>query len=127
MSTKLPKHYEKNRAAYPAYFEALENLGEIIRKNSPLTAHTMCLISLAGAAAVQSEGSVHSHTRRAIEAGIPAEEIRHTILLLTSTIGFPATMAALSWVNDILPEMKEKRDKRRKDKPEKIKPEKKKK
>ncbi len=125
MKTSLPKHYERNKAAYPAYFEALEKLGETIRESSPLSEKTMCLISLAAAAAIQSEGSVHSHVRRAIEAGNTPEEIRHSILLLTSTIGFPGTMAAMSWVNDLLPEKKDK-EKTEKVKREKIKKEKKK-
>ncbi|HPG34480.1 MAG: carboxymuconolactone decarboxylase family protein [Lentimicrobiaceae bacterium] len=102
----LPKNYEKNKASFPAYFDALEKLGETIRETSPLPDNTMCLINLAAAAAIQSEGAVHSHTRRALEAGVTPEEIRHTILLLTSTIGFPRTMAAMSWVNDLIPEKK---------------------
>lgn len=109
MKTSLPEHYSKNKEAFPEYFEALENLGNILRKTSPLPEKTMCLINLAAAAAIQSEGSVHSHTRRALESGISAEEIRHSILLITSTIGFPKAMAALSWVNDLLPEKKTKK------------------
>jgi 4-carboxymuconolactone decarboxylase len=125
MKNTLPKHYEKNKVIYPAYFEALEKLGETIRETSPLPENTMCLINLAAAAAIQSEGSVHSHTRRAIEAGCSPEEIRHSILLLTSTIGFPRTMAAMSWVNDLLPEKKQKQKSVKINK-EKIKKEKKK-
>jgi AhpD family alkylhydroperoxidase len=123
MKNSIPKHYEKNKAAYPAYFEALEKLGETIRETSPLSEQTMCLINLAAAAAIQSEGSVHSHTRRAVEAGISPEEIRHAILMLTSTIGFPKTMAAMSWVNDLLPEtkVKEKTEKIKKEKVKKAK------
>jgi len=109
MKSSIPKHYEKNKAAFPAYFEALEKLGETLRETSPLPEKVMCLINLAAAAAIQSEGSVHSHTRRAVEAGATDEEIRHAILLLTSTIGFPRTMAAMSWANDLLPEKKEKK------------------
>jgi 4-carboxymuconolactone decarboxylase len=124
MKNTLPKHYEKNKVLYPAYFEALEKLGETIRETSPLPENTMCLINLAAAAAIQSEGSVHSHTRRAVEAGCSPEEIRHSILLLTSTIGFPRTMAAMSWVNDLLPEKKEK-EKKEKIKKEKVKEKKK--
>lgn len=119
MKSSIPKHYEKNKVTYPAYFEAVEKLGETLRETSPLPEGTMCLINLAAAAAIQSEGSVHSHTRRAIEAGVPAEEIRHTILLLTSTIGFPRTMAAMSWVNDLLPVKKEKPVKLKKEKEKK--------
>lgn len=123
MKSAIPKHYEKNKAAFPAYFEAVEKLGETIRESSPLPENTMCLINLAAAAAIQSEGSVHSHTRRALEAGIPPEEIRYAVLLLTSTIGFPKTMAAMSWVNDLIPEKKEK-SKSVKEKSDKLKKEK---
>jgi alkylhydroperoxidase/carboxymuconolactone decarboxylase family protein YurZ len=37
-----------------------------------------------------------------VELGASADEINHAIILLTSTIGFPAVSAALSWANDIL-------------------------
>ena len=57
-------------------------------------------MQLAAAAAIRSEGSVHSHARRATEAGATPEEIHHAILLLTSTIGFPTVAAALSWIDD---------------------------
>jgi AhpD family alkylhydroperoxidase len=59
-------------------------------------------VQLAAAAAVRSEGAVHSHARRAVEAGASAEEIRHAILLLTSTIGFPTVVAAMTWADDVL-------------------------
>jgi alkylhydroperoxidase/carboxymuconolactone decarboxylase family protein YurZ len=45
---------------------------------------------------------VHSHTRRALEAGATTEEIYHTIILLTTVIGFPTVSAALSWADDII-------------------------
>jgi alkylhydroperoxidase/carboxymuconolactone decarboxylase family protein YurZ len=44
---------------------------------------------------------VHSHARRALEAGATSIEIHHALLLLTSTIGFPAVSAAISWVDDL--------------------------
>jgi alkylhydroperoxidase/carboxymuconolactone decarboxylase family protein YurZ len=59
-------------------------------------------VQLAAAAAIRSEGAVHSHVRRALQAGARPEEIYHAIILLTSTIGFPNTSAALSWVYDVM-------------------------
>jgi alkylhydroperoxidase/carboxymuconolactone decarboxylase family protein YurZ len=47
---------------------------------------------------------VHSHTRRALEAGATAGEIQHALLLLVSTIGFPTVVAAMSWAEDVLKE-----------------------
>ena len=102
----FPRWYGKTRQQYREYFEALENLGETVRKQGPLDEKTSHLIQLAAAAAIRSEGSVHSHARRAIKAGATTEEIHHTIMLLTSTIGFPTTSAALSWVYDLISEKK---------------------
>jgi alkylhydroperoxidase/carboxymuconolactone decarboxylase family protein YurZ len=48
------------------------------------------------------EGAVHAHVRKALEAGCRPEEIRHAAYLSLPTIGFPAMMAALTWVNDVL-------------------------
>jgi AhpD family alkylhydroperoxidase len=101
-----PKWYSQIKAAHKEYIGALEQLGEAVRKQGPLDEKTSQLIQLAAAAAIRSEGSVHSHARRAIEAGATPEEIYHTIMLLTSTIGFPITSAALSWVYDVIGETK---------------------
>ena len=72
----------------------------------PLDERTSQLVQLAAAAAIRSEGAVHSHTRRALEAGVSTEEIYHTLILLTSTLGFPTVSAALSWADDVLPKGK---------------------
>ena len=96
-----PRHFNQLKQRYPAYFEALETLGETINEAGPLDARTSHLVQLAAAAASRSEGAVHSHARRAQDAGASEEEIHHALLSLTSTIGFPAVSAALSWVDDL--------------------------
>jgi 4-carboxymuconolactone decarboxylase len=57
---------------------------------------------MAAAAGIRSEGSVHSHAKRALAAGATPDEIRHALFLLITTIGFPTVMASLSWVNDVM-------------------------
>ncbi|SDP46880.1 carboxymuconolactone decarboxylase family protein [Desulforhopalus singaporensis] len=94
--------YDKISKSYPELIEAVENLGSTVRGAGPLDEKTSHLIQLAAAAAVKSEGSVHSHTKRALKAGATGEEITHALLLLISTVGFPQAMAALSWCRDIL-------------------------
>ena len=98
----LPKMYTSIVQRYPEFGRALSDLGETVRKQGPIEGKQAQLIQLAAAASIRSEGAVHSHTRRAIEAGASEEEVRHTLLLLTSTIGFPSVAAALSWVDDII-------------------------
>ena len=70
--------------------------------NEPLDEKTGHLIQLGAAAAIHSIGSVRSHAARALAAGATLEEIRHAIIILTSTIGFPTVAAALSWVDDAI-------------------------
>jgi AhpD family alkylhydroperoxidase len=100
---KIPsKHYRKLAKMFPDVLGAVENLGSTIRNAGPIDNKTSELIQLAVAAATQSTGSVHSHARRALQAGASEQEISHTLLLLISTIGFPKVAAALSWVNEII-------------------------
>ncbi|MFA9460238.1 carboxymuconolactone decarboxylase family protein [Thiohalorhabdus sp. Cl-TMA] len=102
--SEFPPHYRHIKKEFPGYLEALEDLGKTTRGVGPLEERTTNLVQLAAAATLCSQGAVHSHTRRALEAGATPQEVRHTIVLLTSTIGFPLTSAALSWVEDVLGE-----------------------
>ena len=102
MVSKLPDQYVSVRKRFKRFAAALDELGKVARESGPLSEKTSHLVKLAASAAIRSEGSVHSHTRRALAAGAKPEEIRHTIILLTSTIGFPTVSAALSWVDDII-------------------------
>jgi AhpD family alkylhydroperoxidase len=100
MAKKLPKTYLKLKERDKAYIDAVEALGRAVKEAGPLDEKTAQLIQLAAAAAIRSEGSVHSHVRRALEAGATTEEVRHALILLTSTIGFPTVAAALTWAGD---------------------------
>jgi 4-carboxymuconolactone decarboxylase len=98
---KIPGWYKEQRTRYPKVLEAYEELGEACRTSGPLDGKTLALVKLAIAIGARLEGAVHSHVRRSLEAGATIEECRHVVLLATTTIGFPAMMAALSWVEDV--------------------------
>ena len=100
--SKLPERYTGIARRYKKYFTALNNLGKAARTAGPLDEKTSHLIQLAAAAAVKSEGSVHSHARRALEAGASPEELYHALIVVTSTIGFPAVSAGISWIDDVV-------------------------
>ena len=103
-----PENYKSIIGRYPKLAGALDELGSAIREEGPVEAKQVHLVQLAAASAIRSEGAVHSHVRRALKAGATAEEIRHTIILLTSTIGFPTMAAALCWAEDIISDKPEK-------------------
>ena len=98
---KLPKWYVTLERKHPKFINSVQELGRVVRQEGPLDEKTTHLVQLAAAAALRSEGAVHSHAKRAVEAGAKPEEICHAIIVLTSTIGFPTVSAALSWVADI--------------------------
>ena len=102
MKAITSKQYLKIKERYPDFINAIESLGKTSKRAGPIDEKTAHLVQLAAAAAIRSEGSVHSHTRRAIATGAKPEEIYHAIILLTSTIGFPNVMAALSWADDVI-------------------------
>jgi 4-carboxymuconolactone decarboxylase len=103
MSSKkpMPKNFQSIVRQYPQYMAALDAVGEAAANAGPLETKTRHLVQVAAAAAIRSEGAVHSHTRRALAAGATREEVQHAVIAATSTIGFPNAMAALSWVNDV--------------------------
>lgn len=100
--TTRPRVYQRMMERMPAFIAAIDNIGSIIRQAGPLDEKTIQLIQIAAAAAIRSEGAMHSHVRRAQDAGATPGEIRHALLCLTSTIGFPGVAAALTWADDEL-------------------------
>ena len=99
---KLPKHYLEFQKDWPEVFRAYDALGAAAHAAGPLDARSRALVGLAIAVGARHEGAVHSHTRKALAAGLSAAEIRHAVLLSVTTCGFPNMMAALSWVDDVL-------------------------
>ena len=102
MSRQPAKHYLKLKERHGDLINAVEGLAKSARNSGPLDEKTVHLIQLAAAAAIMSHGSTHSHTVRALEAGATPEEVRHAVIILTSTIGFPIVAAALECVDDAI-------------------------
>jgi AhpD family alkylhydroperoxidase len=100
--TKLPRPYEWFKKTYPEIWQAYDKLAALSHSAGPLAARERELLKLAMAIGARREGAVHSHTRRALEQGATKEEIYHLVLLGLTTLGFPSTIAALTWVKDEL-------------------------
>ena len=102
LANKLPENYVSIRERFKEYGKALSDLGEKAEESGPLDHKTCHLVQIAAAAAIRSEGAVHSHTRRALSLGASPDELYHSLIVVTSTIGFPNVAAAISWVDDIV-------------------------
>src|SRR5438093_12259350 len=98
---KLPARYLQFQKRYPKVFQAFDALGAVTAEAGPLSNKTRALVKLAIAVGGQMEGGVHSHTRRAFEAGCTPEEIRHVVLLGITTLGFARMMKSDDWGEDV--------------------------
>lgn len=98
----VPKKYRQFMESYPEVGRAYEALGQATSAAGPLTQREVGLIKLAISLGARLEGGAKSHARKALEAGATAGELRHVAILSAPTIGFPAMMAGLSAVNEVL-------------------------
>jgi len=103
---KYPKNYVMLQKRFSGLMKAHEDAGKRAKEAGPIDAKTGNLIQLAACVALRSEGGVHSHARRAMQAGASGDEVYHTIALLINTVGFPTIAAAFSWVNDVVEKKK---------------------
>ncbi len=108
----IPKRFQQFTKKYPDVASAYEMLGDAVHAAGPLDKKTRALIKLGISTGARLEGAVHSHVRKALNAGVKPDELRHAALLALPTIGLPSMMAALSWIDDVLQEAKPKRRKK---------------
>ena len=89
-------------AQLPEAWDAYQALGKACSESGPLDARDRRLLKLALSIGARSEGAVHSHARQGVGEGLAPAELRQVAALAITTLGFPAAMAGLSWINDIL-------------------------
>jgi 4-carboxymuconolactone decarboxylase len=99
---KIPERFQEFTKQHPKIAAEYESLARECQKSGPLRERDCSLVKLGIAAGSHMEGAVHSQVRKALDAGLQPDEIRHAFLLSLTTIGFPRMMAALTWADDIL-------------------------
>lgn len=82
---------------FPEVYAKHEALGkEIHERVGPLGETSRWLIKIAISAACNHERALATHIKKAKAAGVTDEEIKHALLLLIPTAGFPMFMKAYS-------------------------------
>lgn len=103
MSTEyLPDVYVRFRARFPEVAAAVDRLGEKAATTGPLDERAQRLVKLGIAVGAMAEGAVRSNVRRALDAGVSEDEVLQVAALAVSTRGFPAAVAAFSWIDEVL-------------------------
>jgi len=86
---------------FPSLAKAWEETAEAGRQG-PLDEKTQRLVKLAIAIGAMREGAVHASVRKARAMGIENEAIEQVVALAAGTMGMPSTVAAYTWVRDVL-------------------------
>ena len=97
---KPTEHNEQFRREHPDVWTAFAKLAEKCHNAGPLDEKTRRLVKIALAVGAGLEGATHSAVRHAKEGGVTAEELDHVAVLAITTLGFPAAMRAMSWLED---------------------------
>ncbi len=80
---------------FPQVHLKYEDLGqEIHLKSGPLSEKTRWLIKLTVSASSGHHRALETHLAKSRKAGVTEDEIKHALLLLIPTCGFPAFMEA---------------------------------
>ena len=89
------KIFSQFKEEFPEIYAKQEALGkEVHEKGGPLDEKSRWLIKIAISAACNHKRALETHIRKAKAAGLDEAEIKHALLLLIPTAGFPAFMKA---------------------------------
>jgi len=89
--------FTKFKEEFPEIHSRNEALGdEIHERSGPLTEKIRWLIKIAISGASHHSRALETHFMKAKQAGATDEEIKHVLLLLIQTTGFPTFMEAYS-------------------------------
>ena len=102
MTAYLPKVYVGFRDSYPSVASALDDLARATEASGPLDPSVQRLVKLALAVGALSPGATRSNARKALDAGVTADEIRQVAILAITTCGFPTAIAGLEWIEEVL-------------------------
>lgn len=100
----FPTEQRRFEEMYPEVFQTHRDMAQKCHEAGPLDDKTRRLIKLGVACGAGIKGAIKSHARRALQLGIPKDAIRHVAILSSTTIGFPAMISAVRWVEEALEE-----------------------
>ena len=87
--------FTRFKQEFPEVYAKYEALGQEIHEHAgPLDEKLRWLIKIAISATCNHKRALRTHIQKARTAGVADDEIKHALLMLISTAGFPAFMKA---------------------------------
>jgi AhpD family alkylhydroperoxidase len=101
---RLPRSWHRFGDRYPSVVAAYDTLSEVCREAGPLDAETVALVKLAVSIGRGSQRTVHAHAKKALRRGADPDALRQVALISLPTIGLPAALDALRWIDESIDE-----------------------
>jgi alkylhydroperoxidase/carboxymuconolactone decarboxylase family protein YurZ len=99
----IHKIFIRFKEEFPEVYARHEALGrEVHEKVGPLGENSRWLIKIAISAACNHKRALATHIKKAKAAGVADEEIKHALLLLIPTAGFPTFMKAYAVLENLV-------------------------
>lgn len=98
----IPKTFLRFNDRFPGLSQAHQQVGAALDEAGPLDEKTRSLIKLGICVGAGLESAVKSHVRRGLEKGLSAADIEHALVLGMNSVGFPRTVAAWQWAQEVL-------------------------
>ena len=98
----IHKIFSQFKEEFPEIHAKQEALGkDVHEKGGPLDEKSRWLVKIAISGACNHKRALETHIRKARAAGINEDEIKHALLLLIPTAGFPAFMKSYAVLKSI--------------------------
>jgi 4-carboxymuconolactone decarboxylase len=101
---RTPKPWQRVSARYPSVIEAYDQLREACNAAGPLEESAIALVKLSISIGAGADRTVHMHAKKALRAGADPDALRQIALVALPTIGLPAALDALRWIDESIQE-----------------------
>lgn len=100
--------YDRLRVLAPSVVDAYEALTAATRDAGPLGATSVALFKVAVSIGRGSSRTTHAHARKALELEVDPDVLRHIPIVALPTIGLPAALDAMRWIDESIAEFEAK-------------------
>lgn len=90
------------RRLAPDVVAAYEALTTAAAQAGPLSTREIALVKLAASIGRGASRTAHAHTRKALEAGVDPGSLRHVAIVALATVGLPAALDGLRWIEETI-------------------------
>lgn len=105
-SSTVPRSWSAFEREHPDIVAAYDALSDACRRAGPLDESVVALVKLAISVGCHSQRTVHAHAKKALRGGADPAAVRQVALAALPTIGLPAALDALRWIDESIREQR---------------------